>query len=294
MAVNARRKQFLKRRRELLAGVIVLSAIFLALVMVAVVLFRGEAPQQVAKPPMEPLPTFPSPSPLPYEAAEFSYDGEMMTLSSPGALPGIDVSRHQGEIDWQQVAGSGVQFVLLRIGYRTYGDGAIYEDPYADANYLGAKDAGLKVGVYFFSQAINLQETLEEARWVLQKLRGWELDLPVVYDWEVPAQDARTQHVTPGQLTAFTRVFNRVMENNGYDTMLYFNRHHAETRLYLYRLLDIPHWLAMYQEDMTYPYDIAIWQYSDHGTVPGIDAPVDRNILLPGTPLWQALVQPEI
>ncbi len=276
-----------RRRQELIAGVVVLSVIFVALLVVAVVLFQGESPQQVAKPPLPALPLLENRKENPYPPEDFLFDGERMTLADGKGIPGIDVSRYQGDINWEQVKESGVEFVLLRLGYRGYGNGALVKDAFADANYQGAKAAGLKVGVYFFSQSINVYEAAQEAQWVMEHIQGWELDLPVVYDWELPADDARTAHVTAGQLTAFTRVFNRILQNNGYGVMVYFNRHHASERLYLHRLTDYPHWLAMYQEEMSYPYDIAIWQYSESGSVPGIEGNVDLNLLLPGSGLWE-------
>lgn len=275
------------RRRELIAGVVVLSAILLALVAVAVVLFSGQSPQAVSKPKLEPLPQLQTQKPNHYAKEDFIYDGQRMTLADGQGIPGIDVSRYQGDIDWQKVAESGVKFVFIRVGYRTYGSGVITADPLAQANYQGAKDAGLKVGVYFFSQATNALEAMEEADWTMDAISDWQLDLPVVYDWELPAPDARTKDVTAGQLTAYTRIFNRILTNNGYSVMLYFNRHHAAERLYMHRLLDMPHWFAMYTNSMTYPYDFAIWQYSQTGRVPGIQGDVDLNIMLPGTELWE-------
>ncbi len=287
MAVAAKRRKRRSRRKELVAGVAVLSVIFVALIAVAVVLFQGQTPQAVAKPALEKPPALPAQQENPYAPADFVFDGERMTLKNGGGIPGIDVSAHQGEIDWDQVAASGVEFAFIRIGYRTYsaseGGGVILADPYAQANYRGAKAAGLKVGVYFFSQAISSIEAMEEAQWAMEAIEGWELDLPVVYDWELPSDTARTAHVTSGQLTAYTRIFNRVLQNNGYRVMLYFNRHHAAERLDMHRLTDVACWFAMYAEEMSYPYDFAIWQYSQTGRVPGIQGNVDLNLMLPGT-----------
>ncbi len=292
MAVAAKkRKKRIARRKELIAGIVVLSVIFAALVAVAVVLFQGRTPQAVAKPALEAPPVLPSQPENPYTPADFVFDGERMTLKNGQGIPGIDVSAHQGQIDWEQVAASGVKFAFIRIGYRTYsaseGGGVIKADPYAQANYQGAKKAGLKVGVYFFSQAISSIEAMEEAQWAMEAIRDWELDLPVVYDWELPSDTARTQDVTAGQLTAYTRIFNRILQNNGYSVMLYFNRHHASQRLYMHRLTDVPVWFAMYAEEMSYPYDFAIWQYSQTGRVPGIEGDVDLNLMLPGTLIGQ-------
>ncbi len=288
MALAAkRRKKRKSRRKELIAGVAVLSVIFVALVIVAVVLFQGQAPQQVAKPELAKLPVLAAQKKNPFSPADYVFDGQRMTLKAGKGIPGIDVSAHQGEINWEQVATSGVEFVFIRVGYRTYsaseGGGAIKADPYAYANYQGAKKAGLKVGVYFFSQAVNALEAMEEAQWTLEAIDGWNLDLPVVYDWELPSDTARTKDVTAGQLTAYTRIFNRIMQNNGYNCLLYFNRHHASERLYLHRLTDVPYWFAMYADEMSYPYDFAIWQYSQTGRVPGIGGNVDLNLMLPGT-----------
>lgn len=283
MAVTAKKRKKRKSgRAEQIAGVIVLGVIFVALVVVAIVLFHGQQPRQVAKPGLDALPVLASPKENPYPASDYVFDGERMTLLSGGGIPGIDVSHHQGEIDWQQVAASGVRFAFIRVGYRTYGDGTIHADSYAQANYQGAKDAGIKVGVYFFSQATNALEAMEEAGWTMDAIAQWELDLPVVYDWEIPAEDARTKDVSAGQLTAYTRVFNRILERGGYRTMLYFNRHHAAERLYLHRLTDVPCWFAMYSQEMSYPYEFAIWQYSQTGQVPGIAGNVDLNLMLPG------------
>ena len=286
-AKKRRNKRAARRRKELIAGVVVLSVIFVALLAVAVVLFRGQAPQTVAKPPMEPLPQLQSQAKNPYSASDFIAQDGRITLRSGQGIAGIDVSRYQGDIDWQKVADSGVKFAFIRVGYRTYGSGEITADPNAQANYRGAKAAGLKVGVYFFSQATTALEAMEEADWTLRSIDGWQLDLPVVYDWELPAPDARTKDVTSGQLTAYTRIFNRILKNNGYTVMLYFNRHHAGVRLDMHRLLDMPHWFAMYADEMTYPYDFAIWQYSQTGRVPGIQGDVDLNIMLPGNALWE-------
>lgn len=288
-AVKKRRKRA-SRRKDLIAGVVVLSVILVALIAVAIVLFAGQSPQAISKPKLEPLPTLQEQKANPFTKEDFLFDGQRMTLAGGEGIPGIDVSRYQGEIDWQKVASSGVKFVFIRVGYRTYGSGEITADAYAQANYQGAKDAGLKVGVYFFSQATNALEAMEEADWTMNAIADWQLDLPVVYDWELPAPDARTRNVTAGQLTAYTRIFGRILTNNGYSVMLYFNRHHAAERLYMHRLLDMPHWFAMYADSMTYPYDFAIWQYSQTGRVPGIAGDVDLNILLPGNDLWELTV----
>ena len=120
-----------------------------------------------------------------YDPACFYRDGEFLRYESSTVTSqiGIDVSAHQQDIDWQRVAASGVQFAILRAGYRGYTEGSIQEDAYFEQNLAGAIDAGLDVGVYFFSQAMDEQEAREEARFVLDKISGYQLAYPVFFDW---------------------------------------------------------------------------------------------------------------
>src|SRR5699024_10816934 len=130
----------------------------------------------------------------------------------------IDVSSHQGEIDWQKVATSGVEFVFIRLGYRGYGsEGTLNLDPYFKQNLAGAKAAGLKVGIYFFSQAISVEEAREEAQFVLSYLAGTQLDYPVVYDWEpISGASARTDGLDSVTLTDCAITFCETVAQAGY------------------------------------------------------------------------------
>ena len=212
--------------------------------------------------------------------ADFSRD-EQGWLRGGDALTGVDVSTHQGEIDWQKVADSGVDFAIIRAGYRGYGqEGKLLQDENFEQNIRGALNAGLDVGVYFFSQAISPEEARQEANFVLAVLKETELQMPVVFDWEYVSADARTGNMDRRTLTDCALTFCQVMEDAGYEVMLYFNQHLAQDFLILEELLAYDFWLAMYTDEMTCPYRIRMWQYTEEGSVPGISGNVDINLWL--------------
>ena len=218
----------------------------------------------------------------PYDPNLFVLDGTTMYYNDPAysTALGIDVSSHQGEIDWKKVAGSGVEFVMIRLGYRGYGsEGTLNIDPYFQQNLEGAKAAGLKVGVYFFSQAISTQEAEEEALLVLENLRGWSLEYPVVYDWEtVSSSSARTNGLSGKVLTDCAITFCETVAAAGYTPMVYYNSPVGYTKYELSRLTAYDVWYAQYASQPTMYYDYRIWQYSDSGSVPGISGKVDMNL----------------
>ena len=224
-------------------------------------------------------PLFP---PNPYGPTDFQYDGDYLTCLAGESELGIDVSSFQGVIDWQQVRDAGVEFVMIRVGGRGYGEeGKLYADARAAENYAGAKAAGLRVGAYFFSQAISVEEAEEEAAYVLDLIRNWTLDMPVVYDWEYLNEEARTANVDKRTLTDCTLAFCKAMEEAGNEAMIYFNPNQSDNHIYLEELTDYRGWLALYTDRMTYPYQVDMWQYTNTGTVPGIEGPVDINLYFP-------------
>lgn len=193
---------------------------------------------------------------------------------------GIDVSTHQGEIDWAQVAASGIDFVFVRVGYRGYGKtGSMNEDKYFRQNIEGAKAAGLKVGVYFFSQAISMIEAVEEAKFVLNCIDGYELDYPVVFDWEtIGSAPARTDNLSTDMLCSAANSFCKTIESSGYRPMVYFNKHIGYMKYDLSRVMQYDFWYAQYAPKPDFYYDFNIWQYTSSGSVPGIKGNVDMNI----------------
>lgn len=194
---------------------------------------------------------------------------------------GIDVSEFQGEdIDWKQVKDSGVEFVIIRLGYRAYGEsGALVLDAMYEKNIKGALKEGLDVGVYFFSQAISAAEAVEEAEFVLENLEPYDITGPVVYDTEEIKWDtARTEVNTKQEFTNFCKVFCDTVEHAGYDSMIYSNMKWMAFTLDREQLKEYDFWYADYYDIPQCPYDYEIWQYSESGTVPGINANVDLNL----------------
>ena len=194
---------------------------------------------------------------------------------------GVDVSKYQGEIDWEQVRDSGVEFAILRLGYRGYGsEGRLAMDSSFVRNLQAAQEAGLEVGAYFFSQAITPEEGREEAEFCLQALRSCRITYPVVYDWEPypSGVGARTDGLEDETLTACAEAFLQRIRQAGYQPMLYGNPTWFYFHFDMDRLAEYPLWLANYTERTTFYYQFDLWQYSCTGTVPGIQGEVDLNI----------------
>ena len=193
---------------------------------------------------------------------------------------GIDVSEHQGYIDWELVKESGVEFAFVRVGYRTYDNGNIREDIYFRENIEGALNNGIEVGVYFFSQAITLDEAIDEAQYIVDQIKGYNITLPVVYDMEeVTKHSDRIDALSTSERTEFADAFCTVVENYGYDSLVYGNPTWLMSKLNLYQISDRKIWLAHYAETTHYPFRFEIWQYSDSGVIDGINELVDLNIM---------------
>ena len=216
------------------------------------------------------------------ETGEYQYLENGQVISHKG----IDVSKHQGKIDWQQVAGDGVEFAFIRVGLRGYGTGKLVEDEYFEDNIKGALGAGIKVGVYFYSQAVNEQELLEEANFVLEKISPYKVECPVVYDVEkVSGADGRMNDLTVEERTKLTLLFCQTIENAGYQPMIYHNMEMGAMMLDLASLEQYDKWFAYFNQDLYYPYEYKVWQYSEKGAVNGIEGDVDLNISF--APLWE-------
>lgn len=225
--------------------------------------------------------TKPMPQPNPYGPKDFSKEGQWMSLSGAKVRRGIDVSAYQGDVNWEKVKSDGVDFVFVRIGFRGYGSaGNMVEDTYAMTNLRGAREAGLQVGAYFFSQAITVAEAEEEAEFALSILGDFKLDLPLAYDWEYVKDTARTANVTAQELTAFAKAYCARVEEGGCKSMVYFNEKYAAGRLQPEELGGIEFWYAQYDGRMDIPYRARVWQFSNTGRVSGIYGNVDLNIWL--------------
>ena len=218
----------------------------------------------------------------PYNLDLFVPDGSWMYYNDANYVTatGIDVSRHNGEIDWQKVAAAGIDFAFIRLGGRLADSGEIYDDALFEANLTGAQAAGIKTGVYFYSQAISAEEAAEEARYVLTKLAGRGLQYPVVFDWEIYSKTARSANVDKTTLTDCAIAFCDTVAMAGYTPMIYIGREVGYMRLDRTRLTGYDFWFAQYASKPNMYYDYRIWQYSDKGSIPGVEGRVDMNIAL--------------
>lgn len=197
------------------------------------------------------------------------------------SVTGIDVSYYQKEIDWDKVKADGVDFAMIRLGYRGSESGSIQMDSRFKENIKGARKAGLDIGVYFFSQATSAEEAIEEARYVVRHIRGKGVHYPVAFDMEpVNGEEDRISGLTVEERTQIADAFCKVIERNGYTPMVYGNPHWLENRVELGYLTGYDTWLAHYTDQTAYPYSFRIWQYSDAGKVDGIEGRVDMDILL--------------
>lgn len=221
-----------------------------------------------------------------YRDKNFSYkEGKMIYKDDKySSRLGVDVSHHQGKIDWEKVKEDGYEFAIIRIGYRGYGtEGTLNLDNRFHENIKDAQRAGLDVGVYFFAQAINEEEALEEAEFVLKHLKGYKLELPIAYDPEsILYDEARTDDVTGEQFTKNAKVFCKRIRKAGYEPMIYSNILWEAYELDLEKLSDYPVWYADYEPLPQTPYDFVMWQYTSSGTVDGTKGRVDLNIQFVG------------
>lgn len=219
-----------------------------------------------------------------YEMDAFVHDGDRLAYQADGYeyRLGVDVSEHQGWIDWEKVRNDGYEFAIIRVGYRGYGqEGRVCLDDQFYTNIENAQKAGLDVGVYFFAQAINEEEAKAEAQFVLEHIKGYELQLPVVYDPESILDDeARTDNVSGEQFTKNTEVFCRMIEEAGYEPMIYSNMLWEAYEFDLERLEQYPIWYADYEPLPQTPYHFDFWQYTNAGSVDGITGRTDLNIQL--------------
>ena len=272
-------------KRKILIGAVTVLFVLLVSVALAAMLIRRLPPPVGSTGATEPAPettTLPPPTENVFTPMDFGYEGDYLTCLTDESWLGVDVSSYQKDVDWEKVRQAGFEFAMLRVGFRGYGEaGNMLPDKYAKQNYENATAAGLKVGVYFFSQAISTEEALQEAEYVLELIEGWDLQMPVVYDWECLADDYRTVVVDSRLLTDCVKAFCDRIGQAGYTPMVYFNPSQSRTQMHLEELVDYKFWLAMYSEFMTYEYKVDMWQYTNQGSVPGIKGKADINLWFP-------------
>lgn len=241
-------------------------------------------------------PESPEPGPLQpntYDSSKFSVRNGFLTYQGEApSYVGVDVSSHQKEIDWARVAAAGVDFAMIRVGYRGYSVGSINKDAYFEDNIRGALDNGLEVGVYFFSQAMTPEEAQEEALQTLEWISGYDITYPVVFDWEqVDSDSSRTRDADGKTTTECAQVFCNLVEEAGYTAMTYG----SPSKIYagglqLEELTQYPFWLAHYTKDWnpsSFRYHYHMWQYSSSGSVDGIEGRVDLDLCLTDWKTWK-------
>ena len=210
------------------------------------------------------------------DSGEYQYTDESGNVISHR---GIDVSEHQGKIDWKKVKNDGVEFAFVRVLYRGWGSGKLVEDTTGEDNIREAVENGINVGAYVFSQAITQQEAVEEAQRAIEIVSPYAQGIPIVIDVEyVPSDDARMDELTPEERTDVILAFCDEVSAQGYIPMLYYNTEMGGLGVENERLEGITKWYAWYSEVPYYPYKYDIWQYSDKGKVDGIKGNVDQNI----------------
>lgn len=204
---------------------------------------------------------------------DYVVDGESQ------ALMGIDVSKYQGDIDWEAVKAAGVEYAMIRVGYRGYGTGKIVLDETFEENIEGALAADIPVGVYFYSQAVNPAEAIEEANQVLESIGDYEVTWPIVFDMEeVVGDEVRTAGLTSEQITEITLAFCDTIEEAGYHPVIYGNVKWFMSKLELSKVASYDKWLAQYYRAPFFPYAYQMWQYTGSGSLDGITGDVDLNL----------------
>ncbi len=192
---------------------------------------------------------------------------------------GVDISKVQDYVDFVKVKKSGINFVMLRAGARGYGTGQLIVDDYFNDNLKRATDAGLEVGVYFFSQAITKEEAVEEANMVLENLGEYRISYPIAFDMEFIENDqARIDSLSKADKTAIAKAFLDTIAAAGYKTMLYGNKEWLIKEIDMSKLTAYDVWLSQLTDVPDYPYQFTMWQYSTQGSVDGIAGAVNMNI----------------
>lgn len=205
----------------------------------------------------------------------FGSDGAIQT-SVNGSKFGIDISRHNGKIDWNTVKSSGVDYVIIRCGYRGSSSGALITDQNFQSNIKGATAAGLKVGIYVFSQAINEVEAVKEASLAVSLAKGYKLTYPIFIDTE--SSGGRADKIDVATRTAVVNAFCQTVQSAGYQAGIYASKSWFETKLSMGSIGNYRIWLAQYAAAPTYSGRYDMWQYSSKGTISGINGKVDLNL----------------
>lgn len=252
-----------------------LSAIVLALLTLNLSIFRSYTYESLV-----PLSALPSSH---LDITKLIYNDQWITYQDDNYTSQIvlDVSEHQGDIDWNKVKESGITNVFIRCGYRGYESGNLYEDKTFKTNITQALDLGFNVGVYFFSQAIDTHEAIDEAYFVNELIKDYQLQLPVVFDYEyIDYATSRIQALSYQQLTDNALAFLSKIDELGHEPMIYGSISWFNDIYDLNQIMNYPLWIAHYNDYPEFTHQFSIWQYSESATITGIDEQVDLNLML--------------
>ncbi len=223
-----------------------------------------------------------------YKPDDFQDVGNgVITYEGGESYVGINVNSKAGEIDWAKVAECGVDFAMIRVGYREKTNGNIVMDTNFQTNITGAIDAGLPVGVYFYSKAVTNDEADKEATFVLEQIRGYNVTYPIAFFWEYDTgddgsvdQSSRTVQCNGDQVTGFIDTFCNKVEMAGFTACYYATKTMAYDKLDLSKLTNYDLWYAEYRSKPSFYYDFGMWQYTEEGNVPGISNSVPITLAL--------------
>lgn len=193
----------------------------------------------------------------------------------------IDVSAYQTNVDWEQVKAAGVDVAMIRVGYRGYGSGKLVVDDTFQSHIEGASEQNMRVGVYFYTQALNYEEGVEEAQFVLEAIKDYQVTCPIAIDTEfLEVEDSRAYNLDNAARTDAVVGFCETIKAAGYTPMIYSNRNWYAANLDMTRLGDYSLWLAHYSNQPDFPYQFAGWQYTSNGSLYGVEGEVDLNVWL--------------
>ena len=272
-----------RKRKKLRAGRLVPLLFLGGLCLVSAVLLVRAVMNLYAKPLLEVTMNVSSLHLNDYDWSNVNTENTFWTYEDDSytSVYGIDVSSHQGVIDWEAVKESGVSFAFIRTGYRGTESGLCTEDEMFRYNIEGALEQGIDVGVYFFSQAISVEEASEEAYFVIDQIRNYDVTLPVVFDMEYSAVGTnRIAGLSRYDKTSFAVQFMETVKEAGYTPMIYGSSYTLGEHYMLDYLQEYETWIADYDDNVKYPYHFRWWQYSEEGEVPGIDENCDLDIRL--------------
>ena len=221
-----------------------------------------------------------------YDASAYYYESGLKHYddSKYTSVVGIDVSEHNGTIDWEKVRSFGIEFAMIRVGYRGNSNGTLVLDSKFVENITNAKAAGLKVGIYFYSEAVSKEEAIEEAKFVLKNIKGYDVTYPVAFDMEEES-NTRTSNLTAEERTEITDAFCTIIKRNKYTPMVYGNPTWLHNNLNMEYMTNYQTWIAHYAGSFdgvgpSYKYEYTMWQYSSTAKLNGINTRVDMNIML--------------